>query len=80
MAKSKSLIVDDESDSLRLLADILGRGGYHVRPADQPKLALESVIAAPPVLILLDVRMPGMDGFELSRQRCPGEDVRLRQP
>jgi PAS domain S-box-containing protein len=68
------LIVDDESDSLRLLADILSRAGYHVRPADRPKLALKSAIAVPPVLILLDVRMPEMDGFEFSRQLKQNEE------
>ena len=61
------LIVDDETDSLRLLTDILSEEGYKVRPTERPLSALESAMADPPSLILLDVRMPEMSGFELSR-------------
>ncbi len=59
------LVVDDESESLRLLTNILTAEGYDVRPADTGELALASVSAKPPELILLDIRMPGQDGFEI---------------
>ena len=62
------LVVDDDSHSLRLLTDTLTGGGYRVRPADSGELALASVGAAAPGLILLDIRMPGMDGFEVCRR------------
>ena len=62
------LVVDDTIASLRLLSDILTQAGYRVRPADRPRLALQSALAHPPSLILLDVRMPEMDGFELCRR------------
>jgi PAS domain S-box-containing protein len=62
------LIVDDDSESLGLLASILAEAGYRVRPADSGKLALTSVEVEPPDLILLDIRMPGMDGFDVCRQ------------
>jgi PAS domain S-box-containing protein len=70
MTRSKGtvLVVDDESDSLKLLTGILTEQGYHVRPANSGKLALASVALDRPELILLDIRMPGMDGFEVCRQ------------
>ena len=65
MKTADILVVDDTVDSLRLLTDILTRSGYQVRPAERPQLALESALAHPPQLILLDVRMPEMSGFEV---------------
>ncbi len=47
---------------------MLSKAGYHVRAAGDGELALRSVLACPPELILLDVRMPGMDGFEVLRR------------
>ncbi|CDH43357.1 GGDEF domain-containing response regulator [Candidatus Contendibacter odensensis] len=62
------LIVDDDLASLRLLMEILTAEGYQVRPADSGELALAAVEAQPPTLILLDLLMPGMDGFEVLRR------------
>src|SRR6185437_9276035 len=62
------VVVDDDAESLKLLVDILAPEGYHVRPAHTGKLALASIAAAPPELILLDMRMPGIDGFEVCRR------------
>ena len=62
------LVVDDDSQSLRVLTDTLTGAGYRVRPADSGELALASVGAIAPELILLDIRMPGMDGFEVCRR------------
>ncbi len=70
------LVVDDTIASLRLLTEILSRAGYRVRPADGPKLALQSALAHPPSLILLDVRMPGMSGFEVCRRLKQDERTR----
>ena len=64
---SDIIIVDDESANLQLLSELLGREGYQVRPTDSPQLAIASALAQPPALILLDVRMPEMDGFEVCR-------------
>ena len=61
------LVVDDEIPSLRLLSDLLEKEGYTVRPADNAQTAIDSALAKPPRLILLDVRMPEMDGFEICR-------------
>jgi CheY-like chemotaxis protein len=57
------LIVDDESDSRKLLVSLLSSEGYMVRAADGGELALASLMIRLPELILLDLRMPGMDGF-----------------
>lgn len=62
------LIVDDVPENLKRLAELLGRRGYKVRPAQSGEMALKSAIAAPPDIILLDVRMPGMDGFEVCKR------------
>ncbi len=62
------LIVDDEVPNLQLLTQLLSEAGYQVRPSTSPRLALKSALAKPPNLILLDVKMPEMDGFELCRR------------
>ncbi|MGD0947541.1 MAG: PAS domain S-box protein [Candidatus Binatia bacterium] len=70
------LVVDDTSDSLALLAGILTRTGYQVQPVDSGELALAAVAASPPDLILLDVRMQGMDGLEVCRRLKAREETR----
>jgi signal transduction histidine kinase len=62
------LIVEDTPASLALLTDLLTRAGYRVRQAPNGELALWTARAQAPELILLDVRMPGMDGYEVCRQ------------
>jgi two-component system, cell cycle sensor histidine kinase and response regulator CckA len=70
------LIVDDESESLRLLTETLVAEGYQVRSANSGQLALASVSAWLPHLILLDIRMPGIDGFEVCQRLKAGEETR----
>ncbi|UCE83684.1 MAG: PAS domain S-box protein, partial [Deltaproteobacteria bacterium] len=70
------LIVDDEVPNLKLLAEYLGQAGYQVRPAERPQLAIDSALAKPPVLILLDVKMPEMDGFEVCKRLKQDERTR----
>lgn len=62
------LIVDDATANLKLLSEILADDGYVVRPANNGELALRSVKAKLPAIILLDVRMPDMDGYEVCRR------------
>ena len=62
------LVVDDTPQTLQLLVAILSGANYTVRPADSGALALASVLAYPPELVLLDVNMPEMSGFEVCRQ------------
>ncbi|MDR3086605.1 MAG: response regulator [Azoarcus sp.] len=63
--QAEILIVDDTAGSLDLLSELLSGAGYTVRAAQDGRMALRSARARPPELILLDVRMPGMDGYEL---------------
>lgn len=66
--KGSILAIDDTEASLKVLTDILKEAGYQVRSALNGKLALLSAAHLPPDLVLLDIRMPGMDGFEVCRQ------------
>jgi two-component system, NtrC family, sensor kinase len=59
------LDVDDTPANLRLLAGMLTEHHYKVRPVPNGSLALGAVKAAPPDLILLDINMPGMNGYEV---------------
>lgn len=62
------LIVDDIVDNLFLLQTVLEAEGYEVEVADNGRLAVAKVKAVPPDLILLDVMMPGMNGYEVTQQ------------
>src|SRR5215212_4319555 len=67
-ANADILIVDDTPANLNVLSAILGKRGYRVRPAINGALALKAAQKAAPDLILLDVQMPGMDGYQVCRQ------------
>lgn len=58
------LIVDDNPNNLQILHRILTQAGYKVRPALSGEIALRAIESSHPDLILLDVRMAGLDGYE----------------
>ena len=62
------LIVDDQPENLRLLFDTLSTQNYELRRVMSGQLALQVAQFDPPDLILLDIRMPGMDGYEVCRR------------
>lgn len=62
---SSILIVDDATENLRVLTGFLRPLGYEVRPATNGRRALQAAEHAPPELVLLDVNMPEMTGFEV---------------
>jgi len=74
--QSSILIVDDTPANLRLLSEMLEERGYRVRPAPNGKLALRSAKNDPPDVILLDIMMPEMDGYEVCRQFKEDEHLR----
>jgi DNA-binding response OmpR family regulator len=71
------LLVEDDQDIAEPLARALTREGYEVATAGDGRVALETVLDAPPDLIILDVGLPGMDGLEVCRHV---RDVRPQVP
>jgi signal transduction histidine kinase len=61
------LIVDDTIDTLRLLSDLLSEQGYDVRAVTNGRQAIQAVERDPPDLILLDIGLPEVDGYEVCR-------------
>ncbi|MCW6051377.1 response regulator [Microcoleus sp. A2-C5] len=72
--RANILVVDDTPQNLRLLAGILSEKGYQVRPVPNGKLALSAAQKMPPDLVLLDIMMPEMDGYEVC-QRLKDSEV-----
>ena len=66
-SKKELLIVDDNPENLKVLGAMLREEGYGVRVAKNGKQALTSIETLEPDLMLLDVHMPEMDGFELCK-------------
>ena len=64
----KILIVDDDIDSLKLIGLMLQRHGYEVVAANAGNQALAKATSEHPNLIILDVMMPDMDGYEVCRR------------
>lgn len=67
MPISKVLVVDDSRTELMHLSDLLKKGGYTVRTAENAEQAWQALQAERPDLILMDVVMPGQNGFQLTR-------------
>ena len=67
MAETSILIVDDDPDSLDIVRTFLESKGYLVTTAVDGKAALSKLEDVRPALVLLDVMMPGMDGWEVAR-------------
>ena len=77
---SRIFVVDDEPDVVELLRTILEAEGYEVEATTDGGSALPRIVDCPPDLLLLDLMMPDMDGFELLklvRQDPRGRDLRV---
>ena len=62
------LVVDDQVDNLLLVTRYLAKQGYATHTAASGEEALAKIMAEPPDLVLLDVIMPGLDGYEVCRR------------
>ena len=68
MAKAKIIIVDDDPEALETLSDVLEDEGHKILSANSGKEAIAEVIEEKPQVILLDIKMPDMDGIEVLRR------------
>lgn len=75
--KLNILVVDDTPDNLRLLSAMLTTQGYEVRKALNGKMALNACQIILPDLILLDINMPDMDGYEVCQQLKADETTKV---
>lgn len=73
--KENILVVDDTPDNLRLLSAMLTQMGYEVRRVINGQTALKTAQAAPPDLILLDIMMPEMNGYEVCQHLKASEQT-----
>ena len=67
MAIHKILVVDDSRTELMFLTDLLGKNGFSVRTAENAESAFRRLAEEKPDLILMDIVMPGQNGFQLTR-------------
>jgi len=61
-------VVEDHEDNRQILRDLLGAAGYEMVEAHDGERALAGVAAAKPDLILMDIQLPGIDGYEVTRR------------
>ena len=72
----KILVVDDSPVERLALQEVLGRNGYQVLTAENGEQAIARSRSDHPDLILMDVVMPGMNGFQATRQIARGEETK----
>ena len=76
-AQPRVLVVDDTPRNVRLLDAVLSSNGFSVASASSGSEALERVSDDPPDLVLLDIQMPGMGGFEVCRRLRAGAETQF---
>jgi DNA-binding response OmpR family regulator len=76
MAQETILVIEDESAIVQVIHELLVREGFEVRAASSGEAGLEVFAGNPPDLLILDLMLPGLDGFEvLRRLRHSGHDI-----
>ncbi len=77
MAPSRILVVDDDPKFLHFVSELLIGAGYDVHCTGDPLRTVEMAEALRPDLVVLDVSMPGKDGFEIARELGARSGTRL---
>ena len=72
----KILIVEDNEDSRELVAKVLRNKGYMIAEAVDGEEAIEKVVSERPDLVLLDISIPKLDGYEVAKRLKSREDVK----
>ena len=62
------LVVEDQEDNRQIIRDLLSATDYEIMEAESGEVALEAVAKQRPDLILMDIQLPGMDGYEVTRR------------
>jgi two-component system, cell cycle response regulator DivK len=76
VSRRRILVVDDHADNRRILRDLLGSAGFDVLEATNGEDALAQAEVVVPDLILLDIQLPGIDGYEVTRRVKANEALR----
>lgn len=77
-SSARILLVEDDPDAAEFLAAILREGGYEVESVGDGNAAIEAIRRRPPDLLLLDLMLPGKDGFQVAREVAamrPGNEI-----
>jgi CheY-like chemotaxis protein len=77
--RPRVLIVDDERKNRQLIEVVLGEEHYEISTANSGEEALAAILTSPPDILLLDVMMPGMDGYQVAT-RVKGDPATARIP